>query len=149
MPKINQNAYEGRSATAQRAGVVSLDEVAALADASLASPPAIGSTTPAAGTFTVLTANTRIQVDGGAVTDSIGTGTLASGTVTILNTNIAATDRIFLQRIAANGSATLGELSYTISAAASFTVTSLILGSPISTQTADTSTFAYLIVRQV
>jgi hypothetical protein len=56
---------------------------------------------------------------------------------------------IFLTRTAANGSTTFGELSYTISNGASFTVTSLILGTPGSTQTGDTSTFAYIIIRPV
>ena len=91
---------------------------------------------------------TQLQLNGGAVTDFIGTGTLTSGTVTIANTNIAAADRIFIQRIGAAASTTLGELSYSISAATSFTVTSLILGTPGSTQTGDASTFSYFIVRQ-
>ena len=95
------------------------------------------------------TAATQLQVEGGAATDFIGTGTLTSGTVTISNTNIAAADRIFIQRTAANASTTMGELSYTISAGASFTVTSLILGTPGSTQTGDVSSFAYFIVRQL
>ena len=94
-------------------------------------------------------AGTQLRVHGGAVTDFIGTGTLVAGTATIANTNIAATDRIFIQRTAANASTTMGELSYTISAGASFTVTSLILGTPASTQTGDLSSFTYLIVRQV
>jgi hypothetical protein len=198
MPLINQTAYEGRSATLTRAGVLKLGDIAtnvpqatttvagkaALATqaqvntgtnnttivtpltlkTNLASPPAIGGTAPNSGAFTTLTtsgdytasgnviinaAGKQLRVHGGAVTDFIGTGTLASGTVTIANTNIASTDRIFTQRIAANGSTTLGMLSYTISAAASFTITSLIEGTPGSTQTADTSTFAYFIVRQV
>lgn len=101
------------------------------------------------GNVSLTGAGTQLQVHGGAATDFIGTSTLVAGTVTIANTNIAATDRVFLQRIAANGSTTLGEMSYTISAATSFTVTSLILGTPASTQTADTSTFSYLIVRQI
>ena len=91
----------------------------------------------------------QLRIKGGAVTDFIGTGTLTSGTQTIANTNIATTDRIHLQRIAANGSTTLGELTYTISAATSFTVTSLILGTPGSTQTGDTSTYTYEIIRQI
>lgn len=91
----------------------------------------------------------QLRVHGGAATDFIGTATLVAGTVTIANTNIAATDRIFIQRTAANASTTLGELTYTISGATSFTVTSLILGTPASTQTADVSSFTYFIVRQV
>lgn len=43
----------------------------------------------------------------------------------------------------------MGELRTTISAATSFTVESLILGTPGSRQVADVSTFAYFIVRQV
>lgn len=107
-----------------------------------------GTTAAAPGNFTTVTAD-QLQINGGAATDFIGTATLVSGTVTVANTNIAATDRIFIQRTAANASTTLGELSYTISAGASFTITSLILGTPASPQTADVSTVTYLIVRQV
>lgn len=92
------------------------------------------------------TVGNKISIKAGA-TGFCGTGTLSSGTVTINNTNIATGDLIFPSRIAANGSTTFGELSYTISNGASFTVTSLILGTPGSTQTADTSTFAYFIIR--
>ena len=88
-----------------------------------------------------------LLVNGGAATDFIGTGTLTLGTVTINNTNIAAGDVILITRTAANLSTTLGVLSYTISAGASFTVTSLILGTPGSPQTGDLSSFAYFIVR--
>jgi len=86
-------------------------------------------------------------VNGGAVTDFIGTGVLTAGTQTIANTNIAAGDVILLTRTAVNASTTLGMLTYTISAGASFTVTSVILGTPGSTQTADVSSYAYFIVR--
>lgn len=108
-----------------------------------------GNITTSAGNVIISGAAKQLQVEGGAVTDFIGTGTLAAGTVTIANTNIAAGDRIFLSRTAANASTTLGELSYTISAATSFTVTSLILGTPGSPQTGDLSSFAYFIVRQL
>lgn len=110
---------------------------------------AAGNVLVTVGNVVINQAGKQLRVHGGAVTDFIGTGTLVSGTVTIANTNIAATDRIFLQRTGANASTTLGELSYTISAATSFTVTSLILGTPASTQTADVSSFTYFIVRQV
>lgn len=100
------------------------------------------------GNLNLTSVATQIQMNGGAATDFIGTSTLVLGTVTIANTNIATGDRIFLSRTAANASTTLGELSYTISAGASFTVTSLILGTPASPQTADVSSFAYFIVRQ-
>ncbi len=78
-----------------------------------------------------------------------GTAVLVLGTVTVANTNIATGDLIFISRIASNGSVTLGELSYTIINATSFTITSLILGTPASPQTADVSSVAYFIVRPI
>lgn len=91
---------------------------------------------------------THITMNGGAATDFIGSGVLTAGTQTIANTNIASTDRIFLSRTAVNASTTLGELTYTISAGASFTVTSLIIGTPGSTETGDLSSYVYFIVGQ-
>ena len=76
-----------------------------------------------------------------------GTGTLALGTVTIANTSIATGDIILLTRTAVNASTTLGEFTYTITAGTSFTVTSVILGTPASTQTGDLSSFGYVIIR--
>lgn len=101
-----------------------------------------------AGNLNLTSVATKITLNGGASTDHIGSGTLTAGTVTIANTNIASTDRIFIQRTAANASTTLGELSYTISAGASFTVDSLILGTPGSVQTGDLSSFVYIIFGQ-
>ncbi len=90
---------------------------------------------------------TQIQMEGGALTDFIGIGTLSAGTATIANTNIASTDRIFFQREALNASPEIGNLSYTISAAASFTVTSLTdAGATAST---DVSSFVYHIIREL
>lgn len=109
----------------------------------------VGDITTTAGNVIINGAGKQLRVHGGAATDFIGTSTLVAGTVTIANTNIAATDRIFIQRSGANASTTLGEISYTITAATSFTVTSLIIGTPASTQTGDLSSFTYLIVRQV
>ncbi len=92
------------------------------------------------------TVATQLQMNGGAATDFIGTGTLVLGTATISNTNIAAADRIFLQRTAVNASPALGHLTYVINAATSFVVTSYDdAGSPDAT---DISSFAYFIVRQ-
>lgn len=105
--------------------------------------------TATAGNVIINGAGKQLRVHGGAVTDFIGTATLAAGTVTVANTNIAATDRIFIQRVSINGSTTLGEFTYTISAATSFTITSVILGTPGSPQTGDTSVVTYHIVRQV
>lgn len=137
-------------------------QMQAAAEVDFSSPPPIGDVNPNTAVFTDLFAGdtqilgnlsltqsgSQIRMKGGAVTDFIGTATLAAGTVTIANTNIAATDRIIPIRISANGSTTLGILTYTISAGASFTITSVILGTPASTQTADTSTIWYMIVRQ-
>ena len=88
-----------------------------------------------------------LRVNGGAVTDFIGTGVLTAGTQTIANTNIATGDVIILTRTGVAASTTLGVLTYTISNATSFTVTSVILGTPGSPQIGDVSTYAYFIVR--
>jgi len=72
---------------------------------------------------------------------------LTLGTQTILNTNIAAGDVILLTRTGVALSTTLGEFTYTINAGVSFVVTSVILGTPGSTQTGDLSSYAYFIVR--
>ena len=72
---------------------------------------------------------------------------MTAGMQTIANTNIAAGDVILITRTGVGASTTLGVLTYTISAATSFTVTSLILGTPGATQTNDVSTYAYFIVR--
>lgn len=95
----------------------------------------------------VLAAGGSASFNGGAVTDFIGTGVLTAGTQTIANTNIATGDVILLTRTGVAASTALGELTYTISNGASFTVTSIIIGTPASTQTADVSTYAYFIVR--
>lgn len=95
------------------------------------------------------TAATQLQVHGGAVTDFIGTGTLTAGVATILNTNISASDRILIQRIAANGSTAFGHFTYAISAGVNFVVTAKQAASPATTETNDTSTFAYFIIRQI
>jgi hypothetical protein len=114
-------------------------------------------TTVTAGTDLVSTAGNvliqgaakQLRVEGGAVTDFIGSGTLTNGVATIANTNISADDRIFIQRTAANASTLLGELKYSISAATSFTVTSLEPGTPADTEVNDQSSFVYFIVRQL
>jgi hypothetical protein len=106
-----------------------------------------GNTTISGGNLLINGAGKMLQIHHGAVTDFIGTGVLTAGTQTIANTNIATGDVILLTRVSAAASTTLGELTYTISNGASFTVTSLILGTPASTQTGDLSTYAYMIVR--
>lgn len=88
--------------------------------------------------FALTSAATQISMIGGAVTDFIGSALLSGGTATVANTNIAANDVILLSRSTTGG--TEGTLSYTISAGASFTIT--------STSGTDTSTIAYVIFRQ-
>lgn len=108
-----------------------------------------GNITATNGDISIAGNGKKLILQTGAATDFGGTAVLVLGTVTVANTNIATGDLIFMQRIAANGSVTLGELSYTISNGASFTITSLILGTPASTQTADVSSVAYFIVRPI
>lgn len=98
-----------------------------------------GDATVTAGNVIINGAAKQLQVHGGAVTDFIGSAVLVGGTVTVANTNIAATDRILVVRSTTGG--TPGHLSYTISAATSFTIN--------SSSGTDTSTVVYLIVRQV
>lgn len=90
------------------------------------------------GDLKITTNGTQLQVAGGAVTDFVGSAVLVAGTVTVANTNIASNDLIIYSRSTTGG--TEGTLSYTISAATSFTIT--------SSNGADTSTIAYFIVRQ-
>ncbi len=120
----------------------------ALVDAALLAPGPIGSTTPNTINGTVITAQTRLEVNGGAVTDSIGSTTLVAGVATVLNTNIAATDRVIAFRIAPGASTALGLLSYVITAGVSFVVTSQ-KPADATTETGDVSSIGYLIIRQV
>lgn len=115
--------------------------------ARLAAPGAIGGTTPAAGTFTNVTVNDILAIDGGAATDFIGTATLIAGQATVANTNITTADRILISRNALNASPALGHLIYTISAGVGFTVDSYD-ASGVAAAT-DVSGFSYVIVRQV
>lgn len=93
-----------------------------------------------AGNISITGAGTQLQVEGGAATDFIGQATLVAGTVTVANTNIAATDRIFLSYT--GGSLTnTGALSSTITPNTSFTIE--------STNGADGNTVSYFIVRQL
>lgn len=106
-----------------------------------------GNVSVTGGHLSIASVARTLLVNGGAVTDFIGTGVLTAGTQTIANTNIATGDVILLTRLTVAASTTLGEFTYTISNGASFTVTSVILGTPGSTQTGDVSTYAYFIVR--
>ena len=90
---------------------------------------------------------TQLQIEGGAVTDFIGTTTMIAGVATIANTNIAATDRIFIQRIALNASPAAGTFIYSIIAATSFTITSIDIAG--TTIVGDVSTITYQIIREL
>lgn len=103
----------------------------------------------ATGDVSLTTAGSFLAVEGGAATDFIGTATLTAGTVTVANTNIGAADRIMISRRSINGSTALGSLTYSISAATSFTITAVQAGTPGSTQTNDVSIVDYFIVRQL
>lgn len=89
----------------------------------------------------------KLSIHGGAVTDFIGTATLVAGTVTIANTNILATDRVFVTRNALNGSPVLGFLDVTITAGTSFTVASFTAADAAAIT--DVSSFSYVIFRQI
>ncbi len=102
-----------------------------------------------AGNLNLSSVATQLQMNGGAVTDFIGQATLINGQVTVNNTNIAATDRIFLTRSAINASTALGMPLTTISAGASFTIEAKDLATPGNDETGDLSTFDYFIVRQL
>ena len=98
------------------------------------------------GNLNLVNVATKLSYKGGAVTDFIGRATLIAGTVTIANTNISASDRIFVTRSALNASPALGSPITTISAATSFTIASFN-DSGVAAVT-DVSTFDYVIVRQ-
>ena len=66
----------------------------------------------------------------------LGSSTLAAGTVTVLNTSVTANSKIFIQRQTAGG--TIGHLTYTKTAATSFTIN--------SSSATDTSTVDWHIV---
>lgn len=90
----------------------------------------------------------QLRIHGGAATDFIGTATLVAGEATVLNTNIAATDRIFVERSAVNASTALGVFKVVKNAGVSFVITACD-PADASTQTGDASTVEYVIIRQV
>lgn len=106
-----------------------------------------GDITATLGNVVINGAAHQLQVHGGAATDFIGTGTLVNGVATILNTNIAATDRIFVARSAKNASTAYGGFQIVKNAGVSFVVTAC--KSDTTTETNDQSSIEYFIVRQV
>lgn len=107
------------------------------------------STVTAGGDIIMSSVATKLQMNGGAVTDFIGQSTLVSGTVTVANTNIAANDRIFLTRADENSSSALGMLTITAqTASTSFVITALDPSDGSTTITGDVSVVNWFIVRQ-
>lgn len=131
--------------------------------ARLAAPGAIGGTTPAAGTFTSVTANgnitknvagnkdiyTSLATTTTAGANSAGTVTLVGGTATISTTAVTANSkiRIYRQSVGATGAAALGILSIgTIVAATSFVINSALTATATSLATTDVSVVFWEIV---
>lgn len=101
-----------------------------------------------AGNFLINGSGKQLRVKGGTATaDFIGQATLTAGTVTVNNTNIASTDRIFVSRSAQNASTAYGTFLTSISAGASFTISSR--KSDTTVETNDTSIVDYIIIRQI
>lgn len=102
-----------------------------------------------AGNISVSGAGKALRCKGGAVTDFIGQATLVAGTVTVANTNIAATDRIFLAVANINTSTKVGHLTYSINAGVDFTIKAVEQNTPANAEPQDVSTISYFIVRQI
>lgn len=91
-----------------------------------------------AGNLSLLTVGGFIQYKSGTG-QRAGNATLVAGTVTVTNTTVTANTVIVLTRKTAGG--TLGNLTYTLSAGASFTIS--------STDVADTSVISYQLLEVV
>lgn len=102
-----------------------------------------------AGNISVSGAGKALRCKGGAVTDFIGQATLVAGTVTVANTNIAATDRIFLAVANINTSTKVGHLTYSINAGVDFTIKAVEQNTPANAEPQDVSTISYFIVREI
>lgn len=107
-----------------------------------------GDITATLGNIIVNGAAKQFRQHGGAATDFIGQATLVNGVATVLNTNIAATDRIFVSRTAKNASTAYGVFQTVITAATNFVITAC-KPADTTTETNDQSTVDYIIVRQV
>lgn len=129
----------------------------------LTTPPAIGGTTPAAGSFTTLTANgnivknvagnkdvyTSVATTTAAGANSAGTVTLVGGTATIATTSVTANSKIRMTRqgVGATGAAALGDLSIgTISAGVSFVINAVQAANATALQASDVSVIFWEIV---
>lgn len=143
-------------ALTQTAGNVNISADAAVAAVNIATGAAAktltlgsataGSVTNVNSDLVIATAGKGLTINGGAATDTIGQATLVAGVATVLNTNIAATDRIFISRRTTGGAA-IGNLTYVINAGVSFVVSSFDDDGVTATIT-DVGSFDYLIIRQ-
>lgn len=143
-------------ALTQTAGTVNISADAAVAAVNIATGAAAktltlgsataGSVTNVNSDLVIATAGKGLTINGGAATDTIGQATLVAGVATVLNTNIAATDRIFISRRTTGGAA-VGNLTYVINAGVSFVVSSFNDAS--AAVITDVGSFDYLIVRQI
>jgi len=109
----------------------------------------LGNITATNGNLSLSTIGNHLEIAGGTL-GFVGSGNLTNGVLVVNNTNIAAGDLIYTNRISATGSGSstaLGVLTYTIIAGTSITFTSLEPGTPANTQTGDQSSFSYLIIR--
>lgn len=131
--------------------------------ARLAAPGAIGGTTPAAGTFTSLTANgnitknvagnkdiyTSVATNATAGANSAGTVTLTGGTATVATTAVTANSliRLYRQDIGATGAAALGIVTRgTITAGTSFVINAVQAADATALQASDVSVIFWEIV---
>lgn len=106
----------------------------------------MGGSGQASGQFTVFSGAAKALVAGTAggglavkegTNARLGVATLSAGTVTVSNTGVTSTTRIFLQRVSGTA-ANFGNLTYTINAGVSFTVT--------SSNASDTSVFNWHLI---
>jgi hypothetical protein len=97
--------------------------------------PTSGAVKISTGPIQVVTAGYGLSIAHGT-NCKLGSSTLSAGSVVVSNTSVTSNSLIFLSRSTSGG--TLGDLSYTISAGTSFTIT--------SSSGTDTSTVAWLIV---
>lgn len=158
----NQNPVAGNfniTGTVSQIQIANSSGSAVLAlPATLTAPGSVASTTTLTagtdlsatnGNISVSGAGKQFRCKGGAATDFIGQATLVAGTVTVANTNISASDRIFLSVSNINASTKLGHLTFTINAGVSFVITSRQANNPATTETDDLSTIDYFIVGSV